>query len=188
MFPWVQQYIDQAKPHVLSAAQTAEAMGERIIARLDLIVDAVHNDEFHEARLAPMLTFLAAGTQFVGTLHTDESWEIESVWGNDASDVSVTLDGQTRWTKTFAGRETAGGAGVVLTGPGEVAITTTADITVGLQVKVKRPSAAKRTRAAGQREPGIEPTNTLEGYRHAAPGLTSRPNALTQAQGPVNGR
>lgn len=46
----VKPYIEQLKPHFISAKQTAEIYGERILERLDRINDSVSNEEFDEHR------------------------------------------------------------------------------------------------------------------------------------------
>lgn len=177
-------YIERFTPHARKLGQTAQGYAERIISRLEAIQTAVESAEFLEVRQAFPMAVPAGGTVGLGTIRSGEEWSLDSVASTAGADVSIFLDGVLRWTKTFAGRDTAAGSGVILTGPGEVTVSASAAVTVVTQIARKSLKPARSTKSTGFTEPVSEMFgHGVEEHRHTAPGVTMKqtePGVLTR--------
>lgn len=150
---WIDSIINTYSPAVQRAASKCDAFGNRVLARLDAIHDAVQVEDMDERRAYPYAVLSAAGDMRVLTLNSDDIIEVEAVTADSATgNTTIMVDSVMRWAGSFTGAETKGGNGVVIHGPGEVAIRTAAAGMVTAQIKHIRKANNKVNTVTGDRE------------------------------------
>lgn len=164
---------------ISTAGHSARCHWERLMERLENINASIENQGEDTLRINPNFALAAATTVRVRTLRTDEAMVIEALTCDAAAGiVTVTLDGILRFAKTYAVAETKPGEGVVIQGPGEVAITAAVATNAYLQFKfiMKNPPDHPRKSAAGERNiGGVDPREApgvADPGRHAPMGET----------------
>lgn len=150
--------ITQAMPHVKRAGSIACMYGERVIARLDLILEAVQNEEFIEYHPRQWFTLVPGTSQDMQQIPTAEMWELESVTCDGAGAtvrISEGADAAPRYACTFTTTDTKVALGLIFGGGTAPTITTTgANALVCVQFKRRKVRPARKSHAAGLIEAG----------------------------------
>lgn len=133
MLNFIDQYVNRALPHVMTARDVAMAYAERIIAQLDAIRDAVETEDFAERRLG-----LENPQVRAVEIERDQNWIVELVTLDAAGAVSIVENGRVRFIKTFTTADSVGGNNLVLRGGATVVFNATAG-NLFVQVKVSQP-------------------------------------------------
>lgn len=151
MFDFIDRYIEQAKPVANQIAGTAEAYANRIIQRLDDIVEALESEEYTEERRDYRLSLTADVEQDVVQVPVGQSWELEQLSALGTAAVTVNEAGRFKYVTQFNSADTQN-PGTIFRGGEAITIVASGNVTplsVYIQFKVQRRKAAKPTRSAG---------------------------------------
>jgi hypothetical protein len=135
-------YIERITPHVITAREAATSYAERIIAQLEAIRDAVETEDFAERRVG----LENPQTRGMTEIERDQNWIVELVTLDAAGTVTIRENGRTRYVKTFATPDSAGGNNLVLRGGATVEFLASAG-NLFVQVKVNQPRPARHLSA-----------------------------------------
>lgn len=172
MFPnMLEPYIERFKPALNDATLTVSAYAERVICRLEDIIDAIQSDEtLNVRRTFPVVLSAGAGLiQEVTQVGTDQDWTLETITVDTDSATSIRIrDGRggiVKWGKTFAGAtvDTNGGNTLMFAGGSSIVVESTGGITqVYLQFRYERRQAPNQANRAGRSEQNPTAINSLE--------------------------
>lgn len=134
MMNFIDQYVQRAMPHVMTARDASVAYAERIIALLEAISDGVQSEDFAERRVG----LENPHTRPLLEIERDQNWIVELVTLDAAGTVTIRENGRTRYVKTFATPSTEGGNNLILRGGATVEFLASAG-NLFVQVKVSQP-------------------------------------------------
>jgi hypothetical protein len=151
-------YFEKLKPTLNDGVTTIQAYAERVIARLDDIVDAVQSDETLNVRrvYTPALSAAAGLSQEIAQVPTDQDWHLETVTIDTDAGTTIRISpgsgSVANWgvTVSAAGVTSAGGNGAIFPGGSPIVITSSAGVSrVYLQFRYERRKAKRRATHAG---------------------------------------
>lgn len=138
MLNFIDQYVDRALPHVVTARDAAQAYAERIISHLEEIRAAVQTEDYQERRQG--LENPHARNNGVLEIERDQTWILEHVALDAAGTVTIRENGRLRFAKTFTAPDSAGGNNLVFRGGSTVEFAVTAgNLYVQARVSQLRP-------------------------------------------------
>lgn len=168
-------YIQAALPHVKNAGVTAAGYGDRILSRLDMILEALQSEEFIEYHPRQSFTLAMGVPQDMQQIPAGEMWELEFLSCNGPATITINEGADLfRFAKTFAAADASIGLQLIFGGGTAPTILSSANVGVTMQFKRRRCRPAKHTNAPGQI---ISPdvfngsTNGTESFteRHSSP-------------------
>lgn len=182
---FIRRYIEEAKPHVQTIGERAQATGERIIARLDRIAEAVESEEFDEHRRRCQFTTTAGAERVIAEVPTTQEWVLESlslIPGAAGGAFVMRESGQLRYAFAVASPATIT-PDLVFGGGSRIAVTFADGAEGYAQFKVKRHKPKTAARNAGQADvapfgPSDARTDASKDGRHAGPGVFHGPNPI----------
>jgi len=125
---------------VAHASATAQSYGERILGRLDLILEAVREPEFAEYHPRYSYSLTANVAQDLPQIPTTEQWELEYVSCTGGATVTINEGSDLfRYAKQFTNADAHTSIGLVFGGGTAPNITSTGNATpVGVVLQFKR--------------------------------------------------
>lgn len=134
------------------AGETARAYADRIINRLDTIIETLRSEEYTEVRRRHNLTLTADVDTFVVQVPANEAWELEVLGILDTASVTINESGNFRFAKQFGTADTLNPR-LVFHGGNDIRIVATGNtvpVEVYLQFKARRLKSQHLAKFAGE--------------------------------------
>jgi hypothetical protein len=170
----------QLRPAMITAGQRAEAYAERILARLDMLVEATQAPEFAEYHPRQAFTLTAGTAQDLRQIPAGEMWELEYVSCAGAATITVNEGGDLFvYAKQFTVADAQFGIGLMFGGgaaPTIISAGNATPIPVVLQFKRRHILPARLSNAAGLMH-GSDRQTPVNGDPHGGTDIMGRHDA-----------